>query len=65
MQFGLTRLFGVDGTAAAGAGLLMHLAVMLPVLVVGPVLLYLEHLSLGDLVRAARQIQGLGDKAAS
>jgi uncharacterized protein (TIRG00374 family) len=65
MQFGLTRLFGVDGTAAAGAGLLMHFAVMLPVLVVGPVLLYLEHLSLADLVRAARQIQGLGEKAAS
>ncbi|HJQ98260.1 MAG TPA: lysylphosphatidylglycerol synthase transmembrane domain-containing protein [Candidatus Polarisedimenticolaceae bacterium] len=62
MQFGLTQLFGVDGTAAAGAGLLLHLAVMLPVLVVGPVLLYLENLSLADLVRTARQIQGLGAK---
>lgn len=60
MQFGLTQLFGVDGTSAAGAGLLMHLAVMIPVLVVGPILLYLEKLSLADLVRAARQIQGLG-----
>jgi hypothetical protein len=38
----------------------MHLAVMIPVLVVGPILLYLEKLSLADLVRAARQIQGLG-----
>jgi uncharacterized protein (TIRG00374 family) len=62
MQFGLTQLFGVDGTSAASAGLLMHLAVMLPVLVVGPVLLYLENLSLADLVRTARQIQGLGAK---
>jgi|KBSSwiStaDraftv2_1062776.scaffolds.fasta_scaffold47355_4 uncharacterized membrane protein YbhN (UPF0104 family) len=60
MQFGLTQLFGVDGTSAAGAGLLLHLAVMLPVLVVGPVLLYLENLSLADLVRTARQIQSLG-----
>jgi uncharacterized membrane protein YbhN (UPF0104 family) len=60
MQFGLTQLFGVDGTSAAGAGLLMHLAVMIPVLLVGPVLLYLENLSLADLVRTARQIQGLG-----
>jgi hypothetical protein len=60
MQFGLTQLFGVDGTAAAGAGLLMHLAVMVPVLIVGPALLYTESLSLADLIRAARQIKGLG-----
>jgi uncharacterized membrane protein YbhN (UPF0104 family) len=60
MQLGLTGLFGVDGNLAAGAGLLMHLAVMVPVLLVGPAVLYMEKLSLGDLVRTARQIQGLG-----
>jgi glycosyltransferase 2 family protein len=60
MQVGLTQLFGVSASAAAGAGLLMHLAVMVPVLLVGPVLLYVERLSLADLIRTARQIQSLG-----
>ena len=60
MQLGLTQLFGVDGNLAAGAGLLMHLAVMLPVLLIGPAVLYAEQLSLADLVRTARQIQSLG-----
>ena len=60
MQLGLTQLFGVDGNLAAGAGLLMHLAVMLPVLLIGPAVLYAEQLSFADLVRTARQIQSLG-----
>ena len=60
MQLGLTQLFGIDGNLAAGAGLLVHLAVMVPVLLVGPAILYTEKLSLADLVRTARQIQGLG-----
>ena len=60
MQVGLTQLFGVSASAAAGAGLLMHLAVLVPVLLVGPVLLYVEKLSLADLIRTARQIQSLG-----
>jgi uncharacterized protein (TIRG00374 family) len=60
MQFGLTSLFGVDPTIAAGAGILMHLAIVLPVLVAGPVLLYTEKVSWSDLVAAGRQVRALG-----
>jgi uncharacterized protein (TIRG00374 family) len=60
MVAGLTQLFGVDGNVAAGAGLLMHLAIVLPVLAVGPVLLYTEKVSIKDLVEAAKQVKDLG-----
>jgi len=60
MQFGLTSLFGVDATIAAGAGILMHLAIVVPVLLVGPALLYTEKISWADLVAAGRQVRGLG-----
>src|SRR4029077_18989637 len=33
MQLGLTSLFGVDATVAAGAGILMHLAMIVPVFI--------------------------------
>jgi len=65
MQFGLTKLFGVDPTIAAGAGLLMHLAIVLPIFVLGPALLYVERVSWSDLVSAARQIKTLGAAPAS
>jgi uncharacterized protein (TIRG00374 family) len=60
MQFGLTSLFGIDPTVAAGAGLLMHVAIVVPVLVLGPTLLYTEKLSWSDLVAAGRQVRALG-----
>jgi glycosyltransferase 2 family protein len=60
MQFGLVSLFGVDPTVAAGAGILMHLAIVLPVLVLGPVLLYVDGVSLADLVAAGKQVRALG-----
>lgn len=60
MQVGLVSLFGVDPTVAAGAGILMHLAIVLPVLVLGPVLLYVDRVSFRDLVAAARQVRALG-----
>jgi hypothetical protein len=61
MQFGLTSLFGVDPTIAAGAGILMHLAVLLPVLLVGPAFLYTEKVSWSDLIAAGRQVRALGN----
>ena len=61
MQLGLTSLFGVDPTIAAGAGILMHLAIVLPVLLVGPMLLHTEKLSWSDLVAAGRQVRALGN----
>jgi hypothetical protein len=60
MQVGLVSLFGVDPTVAAGAGILMHLAIALPVLVLGLSLLYVEKVSWSDLVTAAKQVRALG-----
>ena len=60
MQIGLTSLFGVDPTIAAGVGILMHLAVVLPILLAGPVLLHTEKVSWSDLVAAGRQVRNLG-----
>jgi uncharacterized protein (TIRG00374 family) len=61
MQFGLVSLFGVDPTIAAGAGLLMHLAIALPVFALGSVLLYVDKVSWSDLVAAAKQVRALGN----
>lgn len=60
MAWGLERLFGVPLEVAVGAGILMHLAIVVPVLAVGPVLLRTEKVSWHDLVSAARQVRGLG-----
>lgn len=60
MQVGLVSLFGVDPTIAAGAGILMHLAIVIPILVLGPVLLYVGGVSWHDLVAAAKQVRALG-----
>jgi hypothetical protein len=38
----------------------MHLAIVLPVLVLGPALLYTEKVSWSDLVAAGRQVKALG-----
>jgi hypothetical protein len=63
MQIGLTSLFGVDPTTAAGVGILMHLAVVVPILLAGPVLLYTEKVSWSDLVAAGKQVRNLGSAA--
>lgn len=63
MQVGLTRLFGIDPTTAASAGLLMHVAIVVPILIAGPVLLYTERLSFADLVAAGKQVRSLGNAA--
>ena len=60
MQFGLVSLFGVDPTIAAGAGILMHLAIVIPILVLGPFLLYVDGVSFADLVAAGKQVRALG-----
>ena len=61
MTFFLSTLFGVDHTLAAGAGILMHLGIVLPVLVLGPILLSSENVSWANLVAAARQVRSMGD----
>ena len=61
MQIGLTSLFGVDPTIAAGVGILMHLAVVMPILLAGPALLYTEKVAWSDLVAAGKKVRALGD----
>lgn len=61
MQVGLTRLFGVPDSTAASAGLLMWVAIVVPILIAGPVLLYTEKLSFADLVAAGKQVRALGN----
>jgi uncharacterized protein (TIRG00374 family) len=60
MKWGLNTLFGVAPAVAAGVGILMHLAIVLPVLVLGPILLFTEKVSWGDMVAAAKQVKTMG-----
>jgi len=60
MREGL-MLFGVSKTAAVTAGFLMHtLVIVVPVVVLGSVLVWVERLSWRDLVASATQIRELG-----
>lgn len=60
MTLGLVRLFGVPEAEAVSAGILMHLAVTLPVILVGLVFLWSDGVSLGDLKSVAGQMRSLG-----
>jgi hypothetical protein len=60
MKFGLWKLFGVSEETAVAAGLLMHLGVVVPVIVLGVVLLRTERISWHDLIAVARQVRDLG-----
>lgn len=60
MTYGLTRLFGVAPEVAVGAGILMHLAIVVPVLLVGPLCLRLERVRWHDVLAAGRGVRGLG-----
>ncbi len=60
MAFGLEMLFGVPPDAAVAAGILMHLAVVLPVIFLGLALLKTEHSSWADVLAAARGVRALG-----
>jgi hypothetical protein len=60
MAWGLTTLFAVAPETAAGAGILMHLAVVIPVLIVGPLLLRADGIAWKDHMGAAREARGIG-----
>jgi len=60
MVFGLTKIFEVPRDLAVAAGILMHLAVTVPVIVLGLLLLRTERIAWGDLIAAARQVRALG-----
>ena len=60
VAFGLTGLFGVPADIALGAGILMHLAIVVPVLALGPILLRVEQVSWHDVLAAGRHVKSLG-----
>lgn len=62
MKFGLVQLFGVAETAAVAAGLIVHLAIIVPVVSTGLLLLVVDRVPFTDLLAAARQVKSLGDE---
>ncbi len=60
MMVGL-MLFGVAQTLAVSAALLMHAICIVPIVVLGMVLLWIEKISWREFVSAARQFKKLGD----
>ncbi len=64
MKAGL-MLFGVSQVTAVSAGLLAHMMMVLPVVVVGVVLLWTENVRWGDLISGARQFRQLGNDSAT
>lgn len=60
MMVGL-MLFGVSQTLAVSAALLMHAICIVPIVVLGVLLLWIEKISWKEFVSAARQFKKLGD----
>ena len=60
MRVGLTELFLVGNTLAVGAGLLVHAASVLPVILLGGLFLVTGRSSIQDLKRALRQVREMG-----
>jgi uncharacterized membrane protein YbhN (UPF0104 family) len=54
MTFGLTRLYDVPQPVAVGTSLLMHLAIVLPVMIAGGVFLVVDRVSFRDVLRVGR-----------
>ena len=64
MKEGLTRLFGVSVASSIAAGILMWLAIVVPVIVLGTLFLKTERISWHDMVAAARGLKHLGAETA-
>ncbi len=60
MKYGLMLFYGVPPETAVAAGVLMHLANVLPVVLLGLWFLHSERISWHDLLEAARQVRRLG-----
>jgi len=60
MKVGLMEFYGIAEPVAISAGFLMHLAVVVPVVLLGAVLLVVDRIPFQDLVQAARQVKELG-----
>jgi uncharacterized membrane protein YbhN (UPF0104 family) len=64
MKAGL-MLFGISQVTAVSAGLLAHMMMVIPVIVLGVLLLWTENVRLGDLISSARQFRQLGNESAT
>lgn len=62
MKFGL-MIFGVAQPIAVAAGLLMHAVCIIPVILLGMLLLWVERISWKEMVAAARQFRSLGSRS--
>ena len=63
MKFGLTQLFGVDETVAVTTAFLLHLAMIVPTVIIGGVILIVDRIPFHDLLEGARNIRQLGTDA--
>ncbi len=59
-KVGLVYLFGVPEVQAVSAGIVSHLASVVPVLIMGAIALWRERVSWSDLMRTARQVRDIG-----
>jgi uncharacterized protein (TIRG00374 family) len=60
MKAGLVTLFGIDAVLAVGAGILVHLVSLVPVIFLGLFLLWSEKLSWSDILQGVREVKSLG-----
>ena len=60
MKAGLVILFGVGQVAAVGAGILLHLVSVVPVIVLGTLLFWTEKYSMADIRSGIREVKSLG-----
>jgi uncharacterized protein (TIRG00374 family) len=63
MAFGL-GLYQVDEVTAVSSGILMHLVITVPVILLGVVFIWTEGISWKDVIAAARRLRDLGSDAA-
>jgi len=63
MAFGL-MLYQVDEVVAVSSGILMHLVITVPVILLGVVFIWTEKISWKDVIAAARRLRELGADAA-
>ena len=60
MKAGLMVLFGIGQVAAVGAGILLHLVSVVPVIVLGTLLFWIEKYSMADIRSGIREVKDLG-----
>jgi uncharacterized membrane protein YbhN (UPF0104 family) len=60
MKTGLVFLFGVNEVLAVGAGILVHLVSVVPVILMGILFFWTEKLSWSDILEGVREVKSLG-----